>query len=104
MSFYLLKGTYKRKQTGDVILDKSQIEAIIACKIIDKEEIFYQLKIFMKSDDYWLANFNKENEIKTELRLLGFHEDLVSEFMLQEKNVEEEKKEKMDKMLKSMIS
>lgn len=104
MSFYLLKSTFRRKETGDVILDISQIEAVVASKIIDKEIIFYQLRINMKSEDNWLANFNEENEVKTELRLLGFQEDMVSEFMLQETNIEEERKEKMNKMLKSMMS
>lgn len=66
MSFYLLKGTYKRNDVGDVFFDLDQVESasIIENTYRDTENKVYILRIRTKGDNAYQAVFKTVEEAK----------------------------------------
>lgn len=101
--FYLLKSTNDREKTGDVVLLLSEVEGMSGHKITTDKETWFQLRVSMKSDDGWKVNFNTEDELKQEMKNLGVPDAMVSEFTIQIKDIEEEKKEVLESLMKKMM-
>lgn len=106
--FYHLKGTGRREDCGDIILDKREIESVYARKIIKiDEDVFYNLIVTMKSEDTWKVCFNTEEELKDEMRnILGTDSGLVADYhlaIIDEEKQEEEEKAKKEKAIRKML-
>lgn len=70
--FYLLKSTYDRQETGDVLINLEQVEAVVCHekKFRDTENKVYRVAVHMKSKDHWLAMFHTLDQAKVVMKEL----------------------------------
>jgi hypothetical protein len=101
--FYLLKSTNDREETGDIILDLSRIEAFSMAKVVKEKNTYFQLRVFMISEDFWMANFETEDEMKQEMLKLGVPESIISDMLISERNEKKDKEEKLKELIEKIM-